>query len=71
MRQVDPSLMRQVVEWFDFFSILPWATDMCWSIPELAVSMSFSSPSVTHCWSLEKLFAVTDTLKSFGSRLLG
>ena len=34
------------------------------------MSMSFSSPPVTHCWSLEELFAVADSLGSSGPRLL-
>ena len=63
--------MCQVVEWLDFLSILPWATDMSRSTPDLSVSMSFSSSPVTYCWVLEELFAVTDTLRYFGPRFLG
>ena len=44
---------------------------MSWSIPDLSVSMSFSSSPVTDCWVIEELFAVTDTLRSFGPMLLG
>ena len=63
--------MRQVVEGFVFLSILPWGTDMPRSIPDLSVSLSFSSSPVTHCWAVGELLAVTDTLRSLGPRLLG
>ena len=54
---------------FPFHS--PWAPDTSRPIPDLSVSMSFSSSPVLPCWTLEELFAVTDTLKSLGPRLLG
>ena len=37
-------------------------------LPELSMSMSFSSPPVTQCWALEELFVVADPL---GSSSLG
>ena len=45
--------------------LLPWAGVMSRSFPELAMSISFSSPPVTRSCSLRELFAIAATIGIF------
>ena len=53
-------VMRQLVEWFGFPSILTWSADIFRSIPDFSMSIIFLSLQYLTVWHRRSQFAISD-----------